>query len=632
MTGLHWFPVDPRWRERLSKLRRSADLSLSDLWIEAVALANSPCDFVQTNSLDRVVTQLVDNSKESALPGKTIRLAVLASCTVSHLFGAIRIGGLRRNFWIEIYEAGYGQFRQELADPKSSLHHFRPDFVLFVLDAHHLAHGLSAMSGDEVAAGIEQQMAMIGDLWRTAQTSLGCSIIHQTLLPVHPAILGQNEHRLAYSSTQTIYEINHLLRRLADSCGADLLTIDTWSARDGLRSWYDAGLWHRAKQEILPTAAPVYGDLVARLIAARRGESKKCLVLDLDNTLWGGVIGDDGIHGIELGQGSALGEGYSALQAYVKDLARRGVILAVCSKNTESIAIEAFEIHPEMLLKRSDIACFIANWSDKPSNLRAIAGSLNIGLDSLVLLDDNPAERALVRVALPSVAVPEVTDDPISMVNALADGGYFESTAITEDDLTRTEQYQLGQARAALQASSTDISSYLAELKMTLLWRRFDSVGMKRIVQLINKTNQFNVRTRRYSEEEVAAVMAMDGSLGLQLRLIDRFGDNGIIAVCIGKLQGEATLFLDSWLMSCRVLGRQVEQATLNLIVDRAREMGAKRLVGEFIPTKKNQIVGDLFSKLGFEPMETSPEGHERACLAIDGFTPIETAITVRED
>ena len=220
-------------------------------------------------------------------------------------------------------------------------------------------------------------------------------------------------------------------------------------------------------------AVPLYGDLVGRLLAAKQGRSAKCLVLDLDNTLWGGAVGDAGVEGFVLGQGSALGEAFVAFQSYARELSRRGVILAVCSKNDEASALEPFDRHPDMVIRRSDIACFIANWTDKASNIRAIAQELNIGLDSLVFVDDNPFERNLVRRELPMVAVPEVGDDPSSYVRAIADAGYFESLAVTDEDRERTSQYHGNRARVALRASTTDLGSYLCDLGMQLIWRPF---------------------------------------------------------------------------------------------------------------------------------------------------------------
>jgi FkbH-like protein len=418
---------------------------------------------------------------------------------------------------------------------------------------------------------------------------------------------------------------------MAEEEGVDILAVDDRARQDGVRSWYDAGLWYRAKQEVGHAAAPMYGDLVGRWLAAKQGRSFKCLVLDLDNTIWGGVIGDDGVEGIELGQGSPLGEAYVAFQDHARELSRRGIILAVCSKNDEANALEPFEKHPDMVLRRGDIASFVANWSDKAGNIRAIAEELNIGLDSLVFVDDNPFERNLVRQELPMVAVPEVSDDPASYPFTLADAGYFEGLAVTEEDRERTGQYQGNKARNALKASATDLPAYLRGLEMQLVVKGFDRVGLRRIVQLINKSNQFNLTTRRYTDEDVVGVMADRNAFGLQLRLLDRFGDNGVIAIVIGRLQPNKDLLIDTWLMSCRVLGRQVEPTTLNLIAREAAKLGARRLVGEYIPTRKNGMVKDHYAKLGFTVMATDAGGSSRAVLDLTGFTPAETFIHVSE-
>jgi FkbH-like protein len=447
---------------------------------------------------------------------------------------------------------------------------------------------------------------------------------------VHSALLGNNEHRLAGSKAAFLARLVGRLRPMAEAAGVDILAVDEWAARDGLAAWHDRGLWHRAKQELSPAAAPLYGDLLARMFSARQGRSYKCLVLDLDNTLWGGVVGDDGLEGLVLGQGSALGEAFTAFQHYVRELSRRGVILAVCSKNDEKNALEPFEKHPEMVLRRGDIASFVANWSDKAANIRSIAAELNIGLDSLVFVDDNPFERSLVRQELPMVAVPEVGDDPTNFAQTLADAGYFESLTITQEDRDRVGQYQGNRQRQALLASATDLPAYLRSLDMQLTWRCFDEIGLARTVQLINKTNQFNLTTKRYEEADVLAVMRDMRAFGLQLRLLDRFGDNGIISIIIGRMQQE-DLLIDTWLMSCRVLGRQVEATTLNLIVAEARRLGASRLLGDYVPTQKNSMVRDHYEKLGFTVVRRDMGGGCRAVLDLQTFVPAETFIVVRE-
>jgi FkbH-like protein len=564
--------------------------------------------------------------------GNLIRLAILGSCTLSQLHGGIRVAGLRREIGIAIYEAEFGQYWQELADLDSDLYGFKPNVVLFALDARHLAAGIhAAMSEQDVDLAMEEVQARIRKCWRLAKEAFGCPIIHQASIPSHPTLMGSNEFRLPGSRAAFITRLNAALRPMAESEGVDLLAMDDRVARDGLAVWHSTGIWHRAKQEISPAAAPSYGDLLVRIIAAKQGRCAKCLVLDLDNTLWGGVVGDDGLEGIVLGQGTALGEAFTAFQDYARELSRRGVILAVCSKNDEANALEVFEKHPEMLLKRGDIASFVANWSDKAANIRAIAAELNIGLDSLVFVDDNPFERALVRKELPMVAVPEVGDDPTDFPGILAEAGYFESVAITDDDRQRSGQYQSNRRREALRTSATDLPSYLSSLQMELVWSRFDQIGLARTVQLINKTNQFNLTTKRYTEAEVLDVIRDDGAFGLQLRLTDRFGDNGIIAIVIGRMQNETRLLIDTWLMSCRVLGRHVEQATLNLIAAQARLLGATELLGEYLPTKKNGMVCDHYRKLGFVVTDEEAGGAYRAVRDLTSFEPIATVIDVLE-
>jgi len=632
MSTLHWLPPAPDdWRARLRALGADSVADPDQLWAAAVALAQNDLSFVLTNNLDQALRR--------ALPGRPPgvgtrpeRLALLGSATMGHLVPAIRVGGLRRGLWIDIYENEFGQYWQELTDPDSALHEFRPSTVLVALDAYHVAAGIDAgLEAEAAAAALDDVAARLREVWRLARDAFGCKVIQQTVLPVHPPVLGSNEHRLAGSRAAFVARLNALLRPMADEAGVDLLALDERAARDGLAAWHNPTFWHHGKQEITPAAAPMYGELVARLLAAQQGRSAKCLVLDLDNTLWGGVVGDDGLEGIVIGQGSAGGEAYLAFQHYCRELARRGVILALCSKNDEANALEPFERHPEMALKRSDIAAFAINWSDKAGNIRAIAAELNIGLDALVFVDDNPFERNLVRQELPMVAVPEVGEDPVGFIAAIADAGYFEALAVTDEDRERTAQYHGNRAREALRSSATDLEGYLRGLEMRLVWRPFDRIGLTRTVQLINKSNQFNLTTRRYTEGEVLAVMDDPDAFGLQLRLIDRFGDNGVIAIVIGRRAGDRDLMIDTWLMSCRVLGRGVEEATLELVAGQATLLGARRLIGEYIPTKKNGMVKDHYAKLGFTVMETTPAGGSRAVLDLHGFVPTPSFIHLEE-
>jgi FkbH-like protein len=629
MPELYWLSKTGQFSDILGKLENSQDFKT---WETLCALANTRLDFTMTLRLDRALQKRFGEAPPRELSTKPIRLAVLGSSTLEHLLPGIRVGGLRRNLWVKTFTGHYGQYLQELLDESSDLYAFKPTDVLFVFDANHL-FGLQTPVGHAASseALLDEIGAKLSSHWKTAQERLGCHVIQQTVLPLAPALLGQNEHRLGLSQLELTFKLNERLRLMADASGVDLLSLDRQILADGLNAWHDPILWHKAKQEISPLTAPVYGDLVARLLAAAQGRSAKCLVLDLDNTLWGGVIGDDGLEGIKLGQGSPAGEAFLALQRYALGLSRRGVILAVCSKNDEANALLPFAKHPEMLLKRSDIACFVANWDDKAANLREIARRLNIGIDSLVFLDDNPFERNQIRHELPMVAVPELPDDPARYPQCVADAGYFELPGLTREDLSRAEQYQANLKRDELKASTSDMKGYIESLQMELIWSPFTSIDLQRVVQLINKTNQFNLTTRRYTEPEVVAVMKDPLSFTLQLRLTDKFGDNGIIGIVIARGNGDGSLLLDTWLMSCRVLGRGVEESTLSLVVQEARRLGAREIIGEYRPSTKNGMVSGHYAKLGFAPAGTLADGATRWKLQIDSF-PMTTRspITLR--
>ncbi len=478
---------------------------------------------------------------------------------------------------------------------------------------------------------LERALEEVQNLWRLSREKWGTRVIQQTPLPLFPPLMGQNEHRLSGSPAHLLRLFNERLRGLADEQKVDLLDLNAWASGEGLRAWHDPVLWHKAKQEVSPVAGPLYGDLVGRLLAAQQGRSSKCLVLDLDNTLWGGVIGDDGLEGIHLGQGSALGEAYVAFQRYARDLSGRGVILAVCSKNDEKNALEPFEKHPEMILRKKDIACFVANWNDKASNLKLIAQQLNIGLDSLVFVDDNPFERNQVRGECPQVAVPELPEDPSLYPACLANAGYFESIALTRDDLARTEQYQKNLEREKAQASFGNVAEYLKSLEMELIWGPFDPLSLPRVTQLINKTNQFNLTTRRYSEEDTSRFASDPKSITLRCRLTDRFGDNGIIGIVIAVQEGPDDWDIDTWLMSCRVLGRGVEQAMLDLLVQEVSARGGKRLLGRYIPTEKNGMVKDHYAGLGFVALGDPGPGETRWVLGVDDKKRFEYPIHLKK-
>ena len=586
-------------------------------WAALVRQANTRLEGMGVLQLDRALRRLFPEPPPGLVTAP-VRMAVLGSSTLEHLLPGLRVGALRHGIWLEVQTGDYGEMT--LPDGASV------DTVLLAVDARTAMAGFDAgLDAAGAAAALERAAQGMVAAWRDARAR-GVGVLQQVVLPVFAPEFGNNEHRLPGSRAAGVVALNARLRVLADAEGVDLVGVDARAAQDGVAAWYDPMLWHRAKQEVHPGAAPMYGDLVGRLLAARQGRSRKALVLDLDNTLWGGVIGDDGLAGIVVGQGSALGEAFLELQAYARGLTRRGVILAVCSKNDEANALEPFEKHPDMILRRGDIACFVANWNDKASNLREIARRLNIGVDSLVFADDNPAERAIIRRELPEVAVPELPEEPALYASVIAGAGYFEATRLTAEDRERAGQYQANLARAAAAVPSgeeggTDMAGYLDSLEMVLQWGRVDPVSAPRVVQLVNKTNQFNLTTRRTTDEAVGRLMGDNGALSLQLRLLDKFGNNGIIAVVIGQRRGEA-MHVTDWLMSCRVLKRGVEEATLNLVALESRRLGAARVTGEFRPTAKNAMVREHYAGLGFSPDGEDEGGVTRWTLDLAAFTP----------
>jgi FkbH-like protein len=475
--------------------------------------------------------------------------------------------------------------------------------VLFALTARTAIAGMPLTATlSEVHEALDRSVTDLQFLWRKARTAFNATVIHQTFLDVSEPLFGSFDRHVPTSPTQLVARLNDKLSDAAATEGVLLLDIARAAERDGRDSWFDNGRWFQAKQEISPQAAPIYGELLARIVAAERGHSKKCLVLDLDNTLWHGVIGENGLEGIVLGEGSAVGEAHLSLQRYAKQLMERGIILAVCSKNDPIAAEEVFRKHPEMILKRSDFAAFIANWIDKAENLKTIASQLNIGIDSLVFVDDNPAERSRVRRALPMVSVPELPDDAAGYVRCIADAGYFESVSFTSDDQQRTAQYAANAARETLRGAAENIDEFLHSLEMTMESRSFAPVDLTRITQLINKTNQFNPTTRRYTSNDIAQFVAGTENLTLQFRLVDRFGDNGLVSamILLRDREEQDVLVIDTWVMSCRVFGRQAEFEAMNIAVEAALRIGVRGFRAEYVPTAKNGLVRELFPDLGF--------------------------------
>ena len=612
LRTMNWLPIVADFRVDLGVALESPEPT--DCLEKLAYLAQHQLGYVETLQLDRALDRL---TLEPGSGFATARLAVLASSTVNHLLPAIRVAGLRRRLMIDVHMGAYNQYRQDLLNSASSLHKSAPEFILFSITARDTVAGVPLMAtGDEANETIARSIDELRLLWRKARETFNATIIQQTFLDISEPVFGSYDRLVPGAPTRVIKQLNDELSKAAAQDGAVLLDVARASERDGIDAWFDTGNWLHGKLEIAPEAAVPFGEMVARVVAAQRGLSKKCLVFDLDNTLWGGVIGDDGLEGLVLGEGSAAGEAHLALQRYAKQLKERGVLIAVCSKNDPVIANSAFRDHPEMLLTRSDISAFVANWDDKAENLKAIAAQLNIGLDSLVFVDDNQVERARVRQSLPMVAVPELPKDIAHYVRCLADAGYFEVVAFTSEDRQRTEQYAANTEREALLKLSGSMDDFLRGLEMSVVFGHFRAADLVRVTQLFNKTNQFNTTTRRYTSEEVAKFAAADEGMTLQFRLLDKYGDNGLVSAMILQPDPKQpeVLEIDNWVMSCRVFGRQLEFEALNITVEQARGRGVKALRATYIQTAKNGVISELYPSLGFSRVSDGMARNDATC------------------
>ena len=527
---------------------------------------------------------------------------------------------LNRGIEPVFYESDYNRFYEDAVVDAAKLVDFRPDLVYFCTSSQNLRGFPRLMaSPDEIEADIRRELSPFRQAWEAiCNTIPACTIIQNNFEPWPWRTLGNLEGGCAWGVSSFV---NRLNAALGDECRSNprLKIVDAHglAADLGMQRWFSPAQWFSYKMAQTPEAAAYLANGVSALIAAVYGRSKKCLVLDLDNTLWGGVIGDDGLDRIQLGRETALAEAYTAFQLYCKGLRERGILLAVCSKNDEQNARLGFK-HPDSVLRVEDFSSFRANWSPKNENIEAIARELNIGLDSLVFADDNPAERALVRSQLPQVAVPELGQDVSCFARILDEAGYFEPSALSSEDLERSQQYTENAVRRQAEGAFQNYGEYLASLEMEAEIQPFSPVYLDRIAQLTNKTNQFNLTTRRYTRAELEDFAARDECVTLYGRLSDRFGDNGLVTVVMGFIEGSA-VEIDLWLMSCRVLKRDMELAMLDKLVETALERGAKKLVGRYIRSAKNDMVAEHYRNLGFRCVSSSPDGSETLWeLALD--------------
>jgi FkbH-like protein len=592
---------------------------------DAVALLRNTIapdmDFTAAASASRRLVKLRRDGVRSAV---SARVAVLGSTTTTQLASFLDLFLFAQNVDAEIYEAPYGLLRQEILDPSSDLYRFKPDFIFLAVTRRDLG-ALPALSDspEAVEAAVDAAASEWEGLWRVAHERLGCQIIQNNFDAPPWRVFGNLEGSFASAPGAFIDRVNRELCRRAPGW-VSIHDLDGLAANIGRWNWGDERFFHLAKLPCAPEHLTPYAHKVAVLIAARLGRSRKCLVLDLDNTLWGGVIGDDGLAGINIGQGDAIGEAFVAFQRYAKALAERGVILAVCSKNEDANAREPFEKHSDMVLRLEDISCFVANWEDKAANMRRIAQELNIGLDALVFVDDNPAERAIVRQLVPEVAVPELPADPADYVRAVEQHRYFEAISLGAEDFQRTDMYRANAQRRETASNIGDLDEFLRSLNMRAWIGPVGDVELDRTVQLIGKSNQFNLTTRRHSAGDVERMRSSKDWVTRFVKLEDKFGDNGLISVLLAREEGSA-LVIDTWLMSCRVLKRGVESFLLNNIAAAARERGLTELVGEYIPTAKNVLVKHHYEQLGFTQIQADEDGRTLWRLPIGGdWSPLK--------
>jgi FkbH-like protein len=608
--------IDPSARRELldglkSEIGSGRGAALADLFPR---LAIAGLDYSTATSLHRL---LQASRREAPAPTVTYKIAVLGSVTTKPLIDLLDLYLQPGRIDALFYEADYDTIQQEFLDPNSGLHRFQPDCVIIVPTWRDLRH--KPLAGDDaqtVKRRIEAEVAAWATLWSIAAKQLEAQVIQSNFAAPPWRVLGNLEARQPNAFGRYIAEVNTALADAAPP-GVTIHDADQLACAAGRWAWSDPRFYHQAKLPCAPEYLVDYAHSLAALVLAQSGAAKKCLVLDLDGTLWGGVIGDDGLGGIRLGHGDPEGEAFTSFQTYIKSLAQRGVIIAICSKNDEAIARQVFDQHPEMVLRAEDVSCFVVNWDDKATNLGRIAEKLNISLNSLVFFDNDPAERSLVRRLRPEVAVPEVPADPSNFIQALDQQRYFEALSLSGEDLQRSKFYQANEQRQALESSATDIESFLKSLNMAARIQPIDAISLERAAQLISRSNQFNLTTRRYSSADLASIVSNPDWMTLTVSLSDRFGDNGLISVLLAHDEGDA-LMVDTWVMSCRVLKRGVERLLLNHLVANARSRGRVRILGEYLATPKNALVGDHYEGLGFARLGESSPQHSRWELNID--------------
>lgn len=549
-------------------------------------------------------SQLKKNLKADLSGLPKVKLALVGDTATQLLVTAIRGMGIECGYNLEVFEAEYNQVERQFFDTSSDLYQFDADFIVLFLSTHKLCEHHSLLPANEQANLARERVAFIESICHIPALE-SKKIICFNFPEIDDAIFGNYANKVRSSFPFQVRQLNYELMELAARTPnlniCDIASIQNKLGRDMM---FAPNIYISTEMVLSLDSLPFIAERVMDIVYAVNGHFKKCLIIDLDNTIWGGVIGDDGLEGIQLGHGLGIGKAFTEFQMWIKKLKQRGIIICVVSKNNEETAKEPFEKHPDMVLKLNDIAVFIANWETKVDNIRTVQNILNIGFDSMVFLDDNPFERQMVRENIPDITVPELPKDPGEYLEFLYSQNLFETASYSLADKDRTKQYQIEAKRMSFSKTFTNEADFLKSLHMLSEVSGFTKFNTPRVAQLSQRSNQFNLRTIRYTEADVSAMADDSEIIDLSFTLEDKFGDNGLVAVVILKPISKDTLFIDTWLMSCRVLKRGLEDFVLNIIVERAKNAGYHKIIGEYIPTTKNKMVEQHYQNLGFQKCE----------------------------
>jgi FkbH-like protein len=561
-------------------------------------------------------SQLKKNLKKDFSNLKNIKVAVLGDTATQFLTQALRGLGYDNGFDFEILEADFNQIQRQVFDLSSELYSFNPDIVVVFQSSHKLLNKYNKIKLDQHSFFASDELEIIENIYSNLSNNLNSKVIYYNYTEIDDSVFGNYANKTESSFLFQLRKLNYNLMELASE-RPNLYLCDLSSIQNkiGKSNFFQTSMYINTEMVLSIDVLSNVAYKTIDLINALNGKFKKCVILDLDNTTWGGIIGDDGIENIQIGS-LGIGKAFSEFQYWIKKLKNRGVIIAVCSKNTESVAKEPFENHPDMVLKIDDISVFIANWENKADNIRQIQSILNIGFDSMVFLDDNPFERNIVREKIPEICVPELPEDPADYLEYLYSLNLFETVSFSNEDEERTKLYQIEAQRANVQQKFTNESDFLQSLNMLSLVEPFSKFNIPRVAQLSQRSNQFNLRTVRYTDVDIEKLVVSDDYFTFAFTLEDKFGDNGLICVVILQIENSKTLFIDTWFMSCRVLKRGMENFVLNTITDFAKENGYTHLKGEYLPTAKNEMVKEHYFNLRFEKNDTywelNIENHEK--------------------